>query len=315
MLSGKTFFITGAVGRIGCATVHRLEELGANVIPLVFGSSPLKPKRVNWTARSYPIKVHNRNDLNKLPKPDYIINFHWNIDRMLPYTDQLVYEIDNNIHRVAFMWDWLLDKAIQRFVNISSIKVFSHLNQNPISAETEPRPASPYGIAKVAAERFFDAYFQNYSFLATHLRLCSVMSFGEHPSHLMSQLYTSAFKNKRITINTGHTTYIIYIDEVVDLIINAALIAEKKRYIITTSGITTDQVASTFEQISGHRINAEYKDLEPGKTNPIFVSDIEKLESEWIRYTSLESAIKKIIELNQYGNNAIPQMHGALKGK
>ncbi|MCK4829739.1 hypothetical protein KA005_79175, partial [bacterium] len=84
MLSGKTFFISGSTGRLGCATVHRLEKLGAIVVPLVFGSFPLKPKRVNWTARSYPIKVNNPNDLNKLPKPDYVINFHWHIDCTLP---------------------------------------------------------------------------------------------------------------------------------------------------------------------------------------------------------------------------------------
>ena len=109
------------------------------------------------------------------------------------------------------------------------------------------------------------------------------MSIGEHPSPLIGQLYTSAFKNKCIIINKGHTTYIIYIDEVVDLIINAALIAENQRYIVTTFGIATDHVALKFEQISCHRINAEYMDLEPGRTDPIFVSDIEKLKVEWIR--------------------------------
>lgn len=315
MLSGKTFFITGSTGRIGCATVHRLEELDATVVPLVFGSFPLKPKRVNWTSRSYPIKVNSPNDLNKLPKPDYVINFHWKIDRTLPYTEQLIYEIDNNIHRIPFMWDWLLNKAIRRFVNISSIKVFSHLNRNPVSADNEPCPISPYGIAKVFAERFFDAYFQDSSFPVMHLRLCSVAAFGEHPSHLISQLYTSAFWNNRITINTGHITYIIYIDEVVDLIINAALIAKNQRFILTTSGVTTDQIASKFEQISGHKINAEYIDLEPGRPDPIFVSDIKKLQAEWIRYISLESAIKKIIELNQHSDNAVPNAYGALKEK
>ena len=315
MLSGKTFFILGSTGRLGCATVNRLEELGAAVVPLVLGKYPLKPKRVNWPAKTHPIKVNNPNDLNKLPKPDYVINFHWQIDRTLRYTEQLIHEIDNNIHRINFMWDWLLNKAVRRFVNISSIKVFSHLNQNPVSVNTEPRPISPYGVAKVAAERFFDAYFQDSSYPVIHLRLCSVMSFGEHPSHLISQLYNSAFKNKRVTINTGHTTYIMYIDEVVDLIISAALIAEKQRYIVTTPGIKTDQVASKFEQISGRRISAEYTDLEPGRADPIFVSDIEELQGEWIRYTSLESAIKKIIELNQRSDSAMLHAYDVLKGR
>lgn len=300
MLSGKTFFVTGSTGRLGVETVHRLEELNATVVPLVLGNYTLKPKRVTWKAKCTPIKINNIDDLNKLPKPDYVINFHWQIDRKLTYTKKLTYEIDNNINQIAFMWDWLLDKSFQRFINISTIKIFSHLNQFPILADDEPCPVSAYGIAKLAAEKFFDAYFQYSSFLVIHLRLCSVTSFGEYPSQLISQLYASAFKDNRIIINKGHMTYIIYIDEVVDLIINAALIAKKKRYIITTSGLTTNKIASKFVKISGHKINAEYIDLDAGRPDLIFISDIEKLQARWVRFTTLESAIKKIVELSSH---------------
>lgn len=305
MLSGNIFFITGSTGRLGCATVHRLEELGATVIPLVLGSYPLKPKRVSWPSTSNPISVNSPNDLGKLPKPDYVINFHWQIDRTLPFTEQLIFEIEDNIHRLAFFWNWLLNDSTRRFINISSAKVFSYLNQNPVSADTEPHPVTPYGLAKLTAEKFFDAYFLDSSFQVIHLRLCSVMSFGEHPSHLISQLYSSAFKNSQITVNTGHIAHVIYIDEVVDLIINASLVADKQRYSIAKSGIKIDQIATKFEKISGHRINAEYIDLEPERSNLEFISDIDKLNADWVRYTSLESAIKKIIELNQCRDRAV----------
>lgn len=302
MLSGKIFFITGSTGRLGCATAYRLEELGATIVPLVFGNFSLKPKRTNWKARSNPLKINNLSDLDKLAKPDYVINFHWQLNRKLTYTEQITYEIHNNIHQIAFLWEWLLNKKIRCFVNISSIKIFSYLNHDTVYAWTEPCPVTPYGIAKMVAEKFFDTYFNDSPFQVIHLRLCSVASFGEHPSHLISQLYSSAFNNRHITINKGHITYIIYIDEVVDLIINAALIAEQQRYIITNSGMPIEQIASKFEQVSGKKINASYIDLEPGKPDPVLISDIKKLKADWIRYTSIESAIKKIIEFNQKMN-------------
>ena len=229
MLSEKTFLITGASGRLGYETVLRLEELGATVQPLVFTGYPRVPKRVAWKARSSPIPVQTEQDLHALAYPDYVINFHWKVDRTLPYTQQLLYEIEHNVHLLSPLWEWLANTSIERFVNVSTTKVFSHLNQNPISSESEPRPISAYGIAKLAAEKFFDARFCQSVCPVVHLRLCSVASPGEHPTHLMSQLYASAYENRRITVNKGHLCTIIYIDEAVDMIINAALTAEAPR--------------------------------------------------------------------------------------
>jgi len=303
MLSGKTFLITGSTGRLGSDIVPRLEEFGATVLPVVLDGYPHEPKRVKWKAKSNPIIVNDTDDLDELQIPDYVINFHWRVDRTLPFAKQFLYELDYNIHHTASLWEWLANKPVQRFINISSTKVFSHLNQNPILAETEPRPVSPYGIAKLAAEKFLDAHFRDSGFPMIHLRLSTVASFGEHPSHLVSKLCASAFENRRITINTGHTSYIIYIDEVVDLIINAAFAADKRRYIVATSGLTTDQIALKFEQITGHKINADYIDLEPGIIDPIFVSDIQSLRTDWTRCTSLESTIKKIADLHHHSSN------------
>jgi UDP-glucose 4-epimerase len=297
MLEGKTFLITGATGRLGTAIAQRLEDLGANILPLAIGGYPDQPKRLDWLAKSHPIRIHNLDDLNKLPDPDYVLNCHWEVNRKLGFAEQLSYEINNNLHLLGFIWDWISKKAVQSIVNISSIKIFSPLNQNPISAETEPRPASPYGIAKVTAEKFIDAFFHRFHFPIAHLRLCSVMSVGEHPSQLISQLYSSAFENKKIIVNKGHTTNLVYIDEAIDLIINAAQKMLNGRYLITTPAIAIDQIAVMFEHISGRIIDGEYRDLEPGANDIYYVSDIDKFDENWIRHTSLDQAIKKFIEL------------------
>jgi nucleoside-diphosphate-sugar epimerase len=298
MLSGKTFLITGATGRLGCATVHRLEELGAAVFPLVLNRYPLEPKRVQWPGKASPIVINKLDDLKRLQAPDFVINFHWRIDRTLPATTQLLYEIDNNVHKLGFFWNWLLDKSFQSIVNISSIKVFSHLNQNPISAETEPRPITPYGIAKLTAEKYFDAHFSNSLLRVTHLRLCYVASYGEHPSHLMSQLYSSAFHNKLIKIHAGVTS-IMYIEHVIDLIINAAIACKKNRYIIAPSSESNHDIARIFEKVVGRSINAYYNNAQRKMKDPIYISDIEELQASWTRSISLEEMIKRLVELHR----------------
>jgi len=301
MLTGKKFFVTGATGRLGCETVLRLEELGATVVPLVLPGYPFDPRRVDWKAGSKPIRVYNVKDVDALVDPHYVINFHWKVNRALSFSDQLYFEIGNNIQYLSFLWEWLADKDIARFINISSIRVFSRLNTNPISSETEPRPITPYGIAKLTAERFFDAFFAETGWPVVHLRLCSVASFGEHPSHLMSRLYSSAFENVEFILNTGHTCTVIYIDEIVDLIINAALSADSSRYIITTEPVTTDLLSAAFENHSGKKINALCKDLQPGIPDQVFVSDRKRLQSPWTRSSSLESMINNYIDTSKNG--------------
>jgi nucleoside-diphosphate-sugar epimerase len=298
VLSDKVFLITGSTGRLGCEIVARLENLGATVLPVVLPGHSHRPKRVRWIAKTDPIIINETGDLAKLKSPDYVINFHWLIDRTLPYTGQILYELDHTLNGISFFWDWLNAVSCNRLVNISSTKVFSHLNSNPISADSEPRPISPYGIAKLTVEKFLEAYFYNAGFPLTHLRLCSVASFGEHHTHILSRLFRSSHEDDHIKINTGHTINIIYIDEVIDLIINAALVSDKLRYIIATPPRLVDEIAAKFETISGKKLNADYVDLAAGISDPMYESDIEFFQAAWVRHTSLESMIQRIIDQN-----------------
>jgi nucleoside-diphosphate-sugar epimerase len=292
MLSGKTFLITGATGRLGCALVSRLENVGAKILPLVCDGYPVRPKRVKWEARTESILLHEAACLQRLPAFDYVVNLHWQVDRQLLFSEQVQYELETNIHRLAFLWSWLSQQQVKRFVNISSIKIFSSLNQNPISSDTEPYPLSPYGIAKVTAEKFFDARF-NKLFPVVHLRLCSVASRGEHPSQLMSQLRGSAFENRRIQINQGHLVYLIYVEEAVDLIINAALKGQKRRYLLTPEGVRVEDVAREFEEVSGRKLNVDFIDLAPGVEDPMFTSNINELRDVWTRRFSVVATMKE----------------------
>lgn len=291
--------VTGATGRLGCEIVARLEEFGASVFPLVLPGYYSTPKRIEWNCKAEPIFVNGPSDLHNLPDPDYLINLHWHVNRRLSFSYQLLYELDYNIHRLEFLWNWLKGKLLKRFINVSSTKVFSHLNTNPIKADSEPRPVSPYGIAKKAAENFFDANFYKSNFPVAHLRLCSVASYGEHPSHLLSQLILSVLNQQKISINVGHYSNILYIDDAIDLIINAALEAKRRFYILAPERIKNDTIADVFERITNFELNADYIDLTPGIDDPLFINDIPKLSAGWIRKTTLDVMIQRLISQHE----------------
>ena len=295
MLNGKTFIITGSTGRLGCESTARLEDMGADVFPVVLNGYPQKPKRVKLAAKTEPIIIENTGDLKHIKAPDFVINFHWLVKRTLSYADQFQYELDHSLFRIVYFWEWIKEISCQRCVNISSTKVFSPLNANPISAETDPLPLSPYGLAKLTAERFLDAFFHPSDVALVHIRLCSVASYGEHPTQILSRLFHSAYKGKAIKINSGHSMNLLYIDEAVDLIINAALQANKSKYLLASPAIAIDEMAARFEKISGKKLNAEHIDLDPGVVDPVFQSEIELLHASWIRRTAFDSMIEKII--------------------
>ncbi|MCP4701603.1 MAG: NAD(P)-dependent oxidoreductase [Gammaproteobacteria bacterium] len=304
MLAGKIFLVTGATGRLGCEIVFRLESLGAKVLPLVLPGYPLTPARIRWQAEAAPVAAEKTDDLAGLPVPDYVINLHWRVQRDLSYTAQLLYEVDYNLHRPVFLWEWLADKRIKRFANISSLKVFSELNGGLVTSETEPRPISPYGISKLAAEKFFDAEFARSACSVIHLRLGSVAAYGGHPSQLMCQLCASAFEQKRIRIISGSASHLLYIDEAADLIINAVLTGNDRQYILTApTGMKNERIAREFERISGRKLNAEYVKPDVDAAEPAFVSDIPKLKSEWMRCVPFEKMAEKTVALYKQGKN------------
>lgn len=276
----------------------RLEELDAKVIPIILKGYPELPKRVEWKSTTQPIKIYTKEDLEKLEIPDYVINFHWQVDRSKSFTDQLIYEINSNIYEHAFFWDWLKEVQAKKFVNISTIKIFSELNQNPVSSASIPKPLTPYGIAKVTAENYFNALFNKSTTVVINLRLGPVSSYGEVPTQLLTQLFNSIFKKKKITINKGHISYILYIEEAIDLIINSALLGNEENYLVVGGGKLNEFISHRFEEIAKGKLNAEYLDLNPSIEDPIFVSDINKLQSIWTRSYSLDSLIEQIIKLN-----------------
>lgn len=131
-----------------------------------------------------------------------------------------------------------------------------------------------------------------------NLRLGSVSSYGEVPTQLLTQLFNSIFTKKKITVNKGHISNILYIDEVIDLIINSALLDDKENYLVVGDAYLNEYISQRFEEIAKGTLNAELVDLYPGTVDSIFISDRDKLKSSWTRSYSLDSMIELIIKSN-----------------
>jgi len=106
------------------------------------------------------------------------------------------------------------------------------------------------------------------------------------------------FQGKRIRINMGHMNYFLYIDEAVDLIIQASVGARGGRFNLTSGGFANERISGLFGKIAGRDVDAEYVDLGPGVEDPVFVSDVDKFRAGWVRHIPIEQAIGEIIRLS-----------------
>jgi len=113
------------------------------------------------------------------------------------------------------------------------------------------------------------------------------------------------FNKKKITVNKGHISNILYIDEVIDLIINSALLDDKENYLVVGDPYLNEYISQRFEEIAKGTLDAEYVDLYPGTVDSIYISDRDKLKSSWTRSYSLDSMIELIIKSNLRSSSTI----------
>jgi nucleoside-diphosphate-sugar epimerase len=242
-----------------------------------------------------PVPVAGVADLEALPSPDVVINLHWLVDRTLDEARQQSYEMERNISELEYVWQWICTAGQARFLNVSSVSVFGLVDESPISARTEPQPSTPYGRAKLAAEQYFEALFAESTVHLSHARLGPVWASCEHPSRLMSGLYQSAFHGATVSINRGHATCGLYVDEAVDLLITTAAAAPPGCFLLTGPPVANEETARVFEEVAGRPLTVDFVDLAPGVPDPVYVSDVDRFSTDWTRHVDLREATRLII--------------------
>jgi nucleoside-diphosphate-sugar epimerase len=268
MPSGAVW-VTGATGRLGRDISERLERHGVTVVPLVLPGFPPRPKRVPWTARAIPVPAGDAADLAALPPPSAAVLGHWLGDRRLSFAEQLAFEIDRNVGRLGFLWAGLRDAGVSILVHLSSIRVFGPQNGRSVAADAAPLPATPYGIAKLAAERFLDAAFDAAPVRIAHLRLGPVVCHGGHPSQIASQLCAAAFERRRVRIRSGCVFQPVFIDDVVDRVVGAAMGSACGHEVVVGPPVTTDTFARQFGRTVGRPLDIVYDETPIPRADPV----------------------------------------------
>ena len=221
--------ITGAAGFIGSHTAERLKSLGHEVIG-VDNFSPyydIKLKQLNAdTLKAKGISMINydlreTNLSSVLPTNIHYI-FHYAAQPGISSTSTFEDYLSNNILATKNVIDYALEcKDLKLFVNIGTSSIYGL--EATFTEDVAPKPASHYGVTKLAAEQMVLQKSREKMLKACSLRLYSVIGPRERPEKMYTKLIDLGLKGEAFPLFEGSDTHLrsfTYVGDIVDGVVS-----------------------------------------------------------------------------------------------
>jgi len=269
--------VTGAAGFIGSHLAERLREVGYEVIGVdcFLDNYPRTLKEANLKRladyEDFSFIEADVNEIELTPVLDGVSAvFHLAArpgvrDSWGRHFDEY---LSNNVLATQRLLEALKGRQDVFFLYASSSSVYGDAEVLPVTEETPPRPVSPYGATKLAAEDMVDLYRREYGTRATTLRLFSVYGPRQRPDMAVHKFLTAVAAGKPITVYGDGSSGRDY--TYVDYVVNAcAAVADKgiegAVFNVASGGITTlNELIEAVERVLGKKAVVERSPDQPG---------------------------------------------------
>jgi nucleoside-diphosphate-sugar epimerase len=157
----------------------------------------------------------------------------------------------------------------RRFVHASSSSIYGQAQRFPTAEEVIPRPYSPYGVTKLAAEHLCDLYRRNHGVATVALRLFSVYGPRQRPDMAFNIFCRAAIRAEPVRIfgDGTQTRDFTYVGDVVSALRIAADVAGIEGQVLNVGGGSRaglGQAVELIEQMAGRRLEVSYSDERHG---------------------------------------------------
>ncbi len=176
--------------------------------------------------------------------------------------------VSDNIVATQRLIEALRGVPIQRFVFASSSSVYGDAEMFPTKESALPRPVSPYGMTKLAAEHLTFVYMRNFGLPATALRYFTVYGPRQRPDMGFYRFMEALVDDNEIEIfgDGEQTREFTYVSDAVEGTVRAAS-ADVVGQVINLGGgsrVTVNRVLSALEDISHLRTRRKHLPAAPG---------------------------------------------------
>jgi len=157
---------------------------------------------------------------------------------------------------------------IDRFVFAGSSSVYGDAEMFPTKESALPRPVSPYGVTKLAAEHLTLLYSKNFGLPAVSVRYFTVFGPRQRPDMAFSRFMQALVDHKAIEVfgDGEQTREFTYVSDAVEGTIKAAT-ADVAGQVVNLGGgsrVTVNEVLATLEGISGIKVHRQTLASAPG---------------------------------------------------
>ncbi len=254
--------ITGVAGFIGSAIARRLLDEGQEVVGIDSFSDyyDASLKKTNLGTIPEDGFTFVNGDLNAVDLDDLLGGvdtvFHeagqpgvrksWGQD-FATYVDANVLATQRLLeaaHRAA---------SLQRLVYASSSSIYGNAARYPVTEDDVPRPLSPYGVTKLAAEHLCTLYAENFGVPTVSLRYFTVYGPGQRPDMAFNRFIRATLAGDPIEVyGSGEQIRdFTFVDDVVEANLLAARGDVPPGSVFNVSGGTSVSVNEVLEVLGG----------------------------------------------------------------
>ncbi len=276
-MNGKHCLVTGAAGFVGSHLSRRLLELGCRVtgIDCFTDYYDRRLKENNATslleAKGFKLLEADLADIASSRVKDVDIVFHQAAQAGVraSWGKEFSHYTRHNVLATQRLLEWARDSKPERFVYASSSSVYGHTGKLPMHEDDLPRPLSPYGVTKLAAEHLCNLYYQNFAVPAVSLRYFTVYGPAQRPDMAFHRFIKAINEDEQIVIyGSGEQTRdFTYIDDIITANLSAALSPNAAGRVYNIGGgsrISVNGVLSILKKLSGKKLSIKYEPVQAG---------------------------------------------------
>jgi UDP-glucose 4-epimerase len=211
-----------------------------------------------------------------------------------------------NVGGTVAVMEAVRDTGIRRVVFASSGALYGEQERQPISESQAPKPNSPYGVSKIAAEYYVSTLGRLYDIETVALRIFNAYGPGQElpPSYppVIPQLLRQAQTGGSMVIfgDGTQTRDFVFLDDVLDALVLAATAGDANRETVNIGSgqeISINDAARCAAQVTGRRVNLLHNQSQSGGVSRL-VADVTLAKDllGWAPQTSLEEGLRRTLE-------------------